>query len=221
MLKQAFIFIIFLPFFICLGNGYKPLLAAKPASKKPLKTEKRSAIKLGHGANIHISKNATLTTAGDIVLEGDIAGEGKLLIKGNRKISIDAHNNTIANLVVENPQNVELASPLKIGHEMLLPEGKLLLNNFDITLINPFATLTISDKASIVLNGSGIIIECSKVPLAQNQANYPRLSPNQLKYVKTDSSRKLLNTETYTYYVQSNSLVTGAVQLVDPPPRLS
>lgn len=221
MSKQALFFFAFLFFFVSVINGQGQIEASNPVSKSRLLSRQRTHIVISKGATIHISKTANLVSASDIILEGDIIGEGKLVIDAQRKVSIDANNHEITNLVIKNPEGVELQSALKIGNELLLTEGKLLLNDFNITLTNTFTLINITEKAEIVFNGSGKIIVATEGPFAQNQDKNPRFFPNQFKFVHCESSQTIANISLYTFYLLPDSILEGAIQSVDPPPRLS
>jgi hypothetical protein len=183
--------------------------------------KQKSHIVVGSGATIHISKNTTLITASNISMQGNISGEGKLILKSDRRISIDANKHEISNLVIENPKGVELVSALQIANGLVLAEGKLFLNDFNITLTNRFAFIDISKEAAIIFNGSGIVIESTDLPITQKQDKNPKISPNQFKFVQREFHKVTEINESYSCHLHPESPLTGVIPTLDPPPRLS
>ena len=221
MSKQALFLVTFLLFFITSINCKGQIDTDKPVSKNQALSGHRSHIVLGKGATIHLSINANLISASDVIMEGDIIGKGKFIIKARRKISIDANNHKITNLIIENPEGVALESPVKITNKLILTEGRLFLNDFNITLTNRFAFIDISKEAAIVFNGSGIVIESTDFPITQNQDKYPKIFPNQFKFIQCNFHKITVINKPYSYHLQYELPLAGVVQTVDPPPRLS
>ncbi len=170
-------------------------------------------------ATVNISENATITIGGSLTLEADITGAGELILNSNKNSFIDANNHSIENLVLASANIVELLSELQINSNLIIDNGTLQLNNFNLTL-NYDTKLNQTTLHKIIENGAGKILQ-GEIPLCNSAtpytftttvnfdfANYPATIP--------DINRNSTNT---VYYYNHPIIHNQNSKILTPPPR--
>ena len=162
-----------------LSNG--ACLATDSGQSKPVSEISAFSVKAGFGMNgvfyvkpktfISINKKTNLVISNDIILRSPIFGEGIVLVKSDHIVAIDANNNSISRLKIQNPKGVALKSPLHIEQEITVENGSLLLNDYDLVLANPFVEVNTGTSGKIAYNGSGRIISQSLQLFANTDKN--------------------------------------------------
>lgn len=155
------------------------------------------------GANTYFSigKQTTISVNTNLELRSPVMGEGKLVLGGDKKLSIDAKGNSITNLVVRNEGGVELLSQLNISDELTVEEGILYLNDFNLVLENSFVKLNQEARGGIAFNGSGRIISQTVQPLATHAPQQDRDMGSQAFIILQAEHNPILSGTQITYYI--------------------
>jgi hypothetical protein len=165
---------------------------------------------------LSLNKNARLSINGNIRLNSPILGQGVLVISGDQKLSIDANGHSISRLVINNPQGVELLSPLKIAQELSVEEGFLYLNDFNIQLDHSFVKISTENSGNIAFNGSGRIIGQTLQPLANHAPqNDHDFSSQAFNTISLHQNLYLSGTQIHYHIIQD---CHSAIQCPPTPP---
>ncbi|MEN8225691.1 MAG: hypothetical protein ABFS05_10065 [Bacteroidota bacterium] len=121
-----------------------------------------------------INKHTVLSVKTNLNLHSPISGKGSLILNGDEKLSLDAHGNTISNLVIRNTGGIELLSQLGISQELSVEEGYLYLNDFNLVLNHSFVKISTEGSGEIAFNGTGRIIGQALQPLANQAPQHDR-----------------------------------------------
>lgn len=174
---------------------------------------------VGEGATVNINQGAKITITGNLTIEADITGEGELIINSNKNTFIDANNHRIENLVLASANSVELLSGLQINSKLIIENGTLQLNNFNLTL-NYDTELNQTTLHKIIENGVGKILQ-SEIPLCSSATPYTfttTVNPDFANYPATipEINRNSKNT---VYYYNHPIISTQNLEIHTPPPR--
>jgi alpha-amylase len=143
-------------------NGVEP--AAAVDALVPAGTSLTPALSLGSLAvrNLTIESGATLTLAagtvlhvsGNLVVAGALAGEGRVELEGGIEQTLSSGSIstplTLANLTLNNADNVRLLSPLSVSSTLVFNAGNLVLDNYNLSL-GTNATITGADASHYVV----------------------------------------------------------------------
>lgn len=110
------------------------------------------------GATFFIQSGATVTVQGDVTSSADIQGTGTLLMKGSSLQNLNMNGFSIANLQIDNANNVSLGGAAQINNSATFTTGKVQLNGFSLTL-GSTATLSGFDNSRyFITNSTGQLI---------------------------------------------------------------
>jgi hypothetical protein len=112
-------------------------------------------------ATFFIGAGASVTVQGDVTSNVSIQGTGLLQLKGSATQSLDMGGYSIPNLEIDNVNDVNLLSSAQVGNSLLLTNGKLQLNAFDLTIGITANIANASSDRFIVTNGSGRLVRNS------------------------------------------------------------
>ncbi len=121
---------------------------------------------------LHLDREAKIYINANLVLESPVTGEGRLILHGDRKLNIDGNGHSIANLVIQNAEGVELLSRLNIKNHLSVEHGNLYMNDFDIVLESAITRVSTLAGGAIAFNGSGRILGQSWQPMASHGPQY-------------------------------------------------
>ena len=126
-------------------------------------------------AAVCIGEGAKITVSGNITLEADITGEGELILNSNKNTFIDANNHSIENLVLTSANKVELLSNLRIVNELIIQNGELHLNDFNL-LTGHNTKFDETTLLKIIQNGKGKLLQ-GEIPLFHDAAPFVVSAP--------------------------------------------
>jgi hypothetical protein len=106
------------------------------------------------GAGLYLAGGAELSVQGDLDLRDAVSGQGVVTLNGNSLQSLDARNNHMPQLFIQNRYGIQLTSPLKIVESLLLQSGNLLLGHHELELGSE-AVVSGNASAYIVTDGEG------------------------------------------------------------------
>ncbi len=120
---------------------------------------KKAKLFVGKGVHFVITKETQVITTGDVELKSSIKGQGNFKMSGKQNSKLDAHGNTIENLVVakEGDAQVSIESELHIGHSLEVASGVLALKDANI-ILDKDAKVHKSASGKILFLGKGRII---------------------------------------------------------------
>lgn len=113
------------------------------------------------GATFFIQSGATVTVQGDITSNADIQGTGLLLLKGSNLQTINMNGFSVQNVQIDNTNNIALAGSAIIGSSLVFTNGKVQLNNFDLSLASAATLSGFDNTRYFVTNGTGRLVKNS------------------------------------------------------------
>ncbi len=122
--------------------------------------ENKALLRVDTNTFFIISHQTQLVTPANINLNSSITGEGKLKLYGKNKSNIDAHNQSIENLLIVKSEfsNTHIVSNLHITNSLQIESGTLCLFDFDLFLDNE-SEIELGEFAHIQHFGNGKIIQ--------------------------------------------------------------
>ena len=92
---------------------------------------------------ISIGKKMPMAVSADgLILEGDVTGEGALILAGKDTQTVVAHNHAIDHLVVANPKTVKVKGRLTIRKSLTVEQGNLTVEPHSDLTVLPGALVT-------------------------------------------------------------------------------
>jgi hypothetical protein len=139
--------------------------------------ENKALLRVDTNTFFIISHQTQLVTPANINLNSSITGKGKLKLYGKNKSNIDAHNQSIENLIIVKSEtsNTYIISDIHITNSFKIKSGTLCLSDFSIFLDNG-SEIKLGEYAHIQHFGNGRIIQNKLPQLLVNNSN-----PFQLK----------------------------------------
>ena len=137
-----------------------------PLPELSAQKEQHPGMYVSKNTSFHINGNTQVVTSGDVELLSPVTGQGQLKINGKQDSKLDAHGNSIANLLVTKSEGAGLSvvSGLHITRQFTLQSGTLVVYDDDITM-DETARLLISPSSNIKYMGMGRILHPSFRPL--------------------------------------------------------
>src|ERR1700730_1664157 len=130
----------------------------------------RSQLTVSPGISFSIQPGSSVTLQGDFTGNSDIQGPGLLLMKGSSVQNVNANGFTISNLQIDNTNNILLGGNVLIGNSLVLTNGKIQLNVFNLSIASA-ATISGFDNTKYILtNSTGRLI---KNALGASPFTYP------------------------------------------------
>ena len=133
-----------------------------------------SRFSVSKGASVQIGESASITVS-NLITEADITGKGKLILLSNNNTFIDANNHSIENLVLTSANKVELLSNLRIVNELIIQNGELHLNDFNL-LTGHNTKFDETTLLKIIQNGKGKLLQ-GEIPLFHDAAPFVVSAP--------------------------------------------
>ena len=109
------------------------------------------------GATLMIESGAVVTVQGNVSSQTNIQGTGKLVMKGSSLQQLSMNGNSLPSLEVDNASNVALSSPATITTNLNLVNGKIVLNDYDLTLASAANVTNAGATRFIETNGDGYL----------------------------------------------------------------
>ncbi len=174
---------------------------------------------VAEGATVNIGEGATITVPGNITLEADITGAGELILNSHKNSFIDANNYSIENLVLASANNIELLSGLQISGNLIIPNGALQLNNFNLTIKN-HTKLNQTTLDKIIENGAGKILQ-GEIPLCNSATPYTFTTTVNFYFANYPATIPEINrNSTNTAYYYNHPIIHNPnSKILTPPPR--
>ena len=114
--------------------------------------------------NCSVAEHTVIVVSDEqLTLEGDVTGEGSLIMAGADTQTIASHNHAIDRLVVANPKAVKVKGKLTIRKSLTVERGNLVVEPHAELVIEPGALVTL--MASCKRIQSGVIIQPGKQPI--------------------------------------------------------
>jgi hypothetical protein len=179
---------------------------------------------------IHIVNGTSVGISGNFQSNESISGDGKIVLNGTNNQNIDFSGNVIPNLEINNSNNVNLSSSVKIENHLQFTTGKLNINNNDIIFSDSSAIIGGNDFNFITTNGTGKVIKSInnnltnfEIPIGNNNyrpvflttsGSYSNASVS-LQSVDTSFSDKPLHIVDYlkNYWSVDQSGINGNLQV--------
>jgi hypothetical protein len=191
-----------------------------------------------NGGTFVIDSGAIVSIQGDVISDVSISGSGKLVLNGTTNQSINLNGNTIPTLEIDNPQHVNLSSPIRVGKSISFINGKLNAGNFDVTLA-PGSTVTGAGSGKFIeITGTGQAIQeldanvsDKLIPVGVNNSYRPAFVSSTATYSNGKVGVRVadsvhpnkpnrINNYLETYWLITRSGITGNVsvkgQYADP-----
>jgi hypothetical protein len=178
--------------------------------------EANVSFSLYKNTTLSLSERTILSVTGDLRLEADIVGNGKVVLGGNSTSVVDANGNRISRMEVNNPFGVVLKSQLSITNELILVEGELALGNYDLLLVGPFAKITREGEGQVAYNGSGRIIGQHLQPIANDGPQKDRNHVQVMLDLPDETNPRLYGTQV-VYAINTKCAVTFLSPPTPPP----
>lgn len=118
----------------------------------------RAQLNVQSGGTLYLQENAELFIQGDIDVQDNVEGEGRIMLNGASQQIISTHNYSLPSLWLQNQYGVVLNSPLRISRSMVLQSGRLSLDKYNLEL-GTEATASGNSTAYIAADGDGKIIK--------------------------------------------------------------
>ncbi|HSC52549.1 MAG TPA: hypothetical protein VLC98_02955 [Phnomibacter sp.] len=107
------------------------------------------------GATLFIDAGASVTVQGDVTSSSNITGTGKLVLKGTAVQNLNMNGFQIANLEVDNINNVLLTGLTEVKNSLVFVNGKIQMGNYNL-ILDSVATFSGQGAAKFVeANGTG------------------------------------------------------------------
>ncbi|MCU0333697.1 MAG: hypothetical protein MUF62_01455 [Chitinophagaceae bacterium] len=108
-----------------------------------------------NGATFFIDAGATVTVQGDVTANANIAGTGRLVMRGTALQNLNLNGFSVPNLEIDNASHVAMGTAGRVTNQLIMTAGKLQLGNFNLTMD---AASTVTGAAAgrfVETNGTG------------------------------------------------------------------
>lgn len=115
----------------------------------------QSQLVVQNGATFFIDAGATVTVQGDVTANANIAGTGRLVMKGTALQTLNLNGFSVPNLEIDNASHVTMGTAGRVTNQLIMTNGKLQLGNFNLTMD---AASTVTGAAAgrfVETNGTG------------------------------------------------------------------
>lgn len=128
-----------------------------------------------NGGTLFIESGAVVTVQGDVTSNVDIAGTGKILLKGSANQNVDMNGKSIPNLELDNVANATLTDSAKIGSNGVLTftNGSLILESNNLTIPANGIISGANSSKFVVTNGTGRLTRAALAGGPSNSFTYP------------------------------------------------
>ena len=138
--------------------------------KKHLLTSISTLLALGSFAQIdnyigsggmHIEGGTEFTVKdGNLSMDGDVVGSGQIGMRSaSNAQSIDADNNSINNLLIDNGDDISLSSALTVGSDLEFVAGDMNIAGFDLTITDGGTFTNASASNKVLTTGNGNLVQ--------------------------------------------------------------
>ncbi len=150
------VFLFFFLAFIVGGESFAMDLSKDKSSGEDVRRIRTVYIKQSGKSFINI-KAHQLKVVSSLYIDVDVVGNGHLHIGADKKVSLNSHDCTIDNMVIDEGSVVELKGDLQINKHLLVQNAFLLLGDHDLIMTQEsYAAFTSFDR--IIHTGSGRIL---------------------------------------------------------------
>lgn len=108
-----------------------------------------------NGAAFIIDSGAIVTVQGDLISNTNIQGSGKIIMSGGATQNINMGGFGLPTLEINNGQNVNLLSDVRIEKGLNFTLGKIQSSSFNLTLSTAAITIGAADSKFVEMTGSG------------------------------------------------------------------
>lgn len=190
-----------------------------------------SQLYIGTGTNITIQSGAVVTVEGTLTGNSDIAGAGKVLLKGTSNQVVTMNGFAIPNLELDNAMGATLSGDTKINTSLLFTTGKIQTANANLILSDVATSSGMGTDKFVETNGTGYVIKqlstnitLGEIPLGAGTIYRPAFLTTNGTYSTASVSFKVLavadpnrppSTSDYisTYWPVAKTGITGTVTI--------
>lgn len=108
-----------------------------------------------NGATFFIDAGATVTVQGDVTANANIAGTGRLVMKGTALQTLNLNGFSVPNLEIDNASHVSMGTAGRVTNQLIMTAGKLQLGNFNLTLDAASSVTGAAAGRFVETNGTG------------------------------------------------------------------
>lgn len=108
-----------------------------------------------NGATFFIDAGATVTVQGDVTANANIAGTGRLVMRGTALQNLNLNGFSVPNLEIDNAAHVAMGTAGRVTNQLIMTAGKLQLGNFNLTMDAASSVTGAAAGRFVETNGTG------------------------------------------------------------------
>ncbi len=108
-----------------------------------------------NGGTITIESGAVLAVQGDLTINTDVLGTGKILLNGSVAQQVNTNGFSIPNLEISNAANITLAGNTRVSNSLIFTNGKIQTGNNNFILASAAVVTGAGTGKFIETNGTG------------------------------------------------------------------